>query len=143
MNNAFKEIVNKFSINGSIYEITAFGNGHINDTYLVKTSDNDYILQRKNHLVFKDVPAMMDNIVRVSNHIKQKLIQSGISDIERRVFSHLTTQDDKYFYKDSQGNYWTLCKRINSKSIESTENPICMAYGKLDNFKINLPICQT
>ena len=145
MNNAFKEIVNNFSINGSIYEITAFGNGHINDTYLVKTSDNDYILQRKNHLVFKDVPAMMDNIVRVSNHIKQKLIQSGISDIERRVFSHLTTQDDKYFYKDSQGNYWTLCKRIlNSKSIESIENPhqawlTGKAFGQFQNQLADLP----
>ena len=52
-------LISKFNINLNIEEIYPFGNGHINDTYLVKTTPaeaTDYMLQRKNHKIFKNVP---------------------------------------------------------------------------------------
>lgn len=48
--------------------------GHINDTYLIETKEAPfYILQRINHLVFKDVPGLISNKVSVSKHIQKKL----------------------------------------------------------------------
>ena len=63
MNGLF-ETAERFDINGNISEIKPLGPGFINDTFIVKTEDgNKYILQRKNHIVFPDVPGMMNNIL--------------------------------------------------------------------------------
>lgn len=76
---ATKEIISHFKIEGIVSKIKPFGDGLINDTFLVETEDSspDYILQRKNKNVFIDVPAMMDNIYRVTTHLKQKIETQG------------------------------------------------------------------
>ena len=51
-------------------EITSYGNGHINDTYI--TNAKNYILQRINTNIFKDSTSLMDNIERVTSHIRKK-----------------------------------------------------------------------
>jgi hypothetical protein len=69
------EIASHFKISGVIESINDYGDGHINDSYLVKTSginDPDYILQRKNKNVFHPVPDMMNNIFKVTSHLKKK-----------------------------------------------------------------------
>ena len=72
-------IAEKFALEGTITEIKALGDGFINDTFIVKTEGNtpNYILQRKNHQIFPDVPGMMDNIQRVTTHIKAKVAAEG------------------------------------------------------------------
>ena len=48
--------------------------GHINDTYLLTTqSGKQFILQRINEGVFKDVPGLIANKVSVSKHLQKKL----------------------------------------------------------------------
>ena len=66
-NKVLFDVVEEFLIEGKVVSITPLGEGFINDTYFVETEgDNpNYILQRKNHLVFNNVPAMMDNIYNV------------------------------------------------------------------------------
>ena len=61
------EIASQFAIEGEIASVKALGEGFINDTFVVATAGDapDYILQRKNHIVFPDVPGMMDNIKAV------------------------------------------------------------------------------
>jgi len=147
MDNTLKYIVAQFSIQGDLTDIVAFGNGHINDTYLVTTTaiTPGYILQRKNHQVFKDVPGMMDNIVRVGNHIRAKLINAGIQDVDRRVITHIPTDSGSYYFQDDNGNFWTLCMKIeNSKSIDIIENPhqawlTGKAFGQFQNHLADLP----
>ena len=72
-------IAEKFALEGTITEIKALGDGFINDTFIVKTEGNtpNYIVQRKNHQIFPDVPGMMDNIQRVTTHIKAKVAAAG------------------------------------------------------------------
>ncbi|MBN1822358.1 MAG: aminoglycoside phosphotransferase family protein [Prolixibacteraceae bacterium] len=127
MDSVLKSIVNEFRYQGTVIDINPFGNGHINDTYLVKTIEDvspDYILQRKNHQVFKNIPGMMENIIRVTDHIRNKLINDNISDIDRKVVHHLKTSDDKFYFKDTTGNYWTLFLFIKGcKSYEKIEKP--------------------
>ena len=62
------EIASQFAIEGEIASVKALGEGFINDTFVVTTAGDtpDYILQRKNHIVFPDVPGMMDNIKAVT-----------------------------------------------------------------------------
>ena len=63
MNEKLLSIAEQFAIEGKIASINALGEGFINDTYVVETEGDapNYILQRKNHIIFPDVPGMMDN----------------------------------------------------------------------------------
>ena len=57
-------IASQFNLEGTIAEIKPLGEGFINDTFVIKTVGDapNYILQRKNHVIFPDVPGMMENI---------------------------------------------------------------------------------
>lgn len=54
-------IASQFKIKGKVVDIVSFGSGHINDTYKVITDngDEDYLLQRINHHVFKNIEQLM------------------------------------------------------------------------------------
>ena len=58
-----EKILSNFKISEKVLSCVPYGEGHINDTYLV-TCENDvkYILQRVNDKVFKDVKGLMNNI---------------------------------------------------------------------------------
>ena len=61
-----EEIAKQFSIEGAIAEVKSHGGGHINDSYRLinKSADRpDYLLQRVNHYVFKNVDLLMKNMV--------------------------------------------------------------------------------
>ena len=116
------DIAGKFALNGAISQIKPLGDGFINDTYLVCVdgkADPDYILQRKNHIVFPDVPAMMDNIKRVTEHIKTK-----VADPERETLTVIPCLNGDLCYKDSDGNFWAMCLFIKgSKSYDRADTP--------------------
>ncbi len=118
-----ENIIGKFSIEGKVAGIKPLGEGFINDTFIVKTEGDapDYILQRKNHIVFPDVPAMMDNIVRVTEHIKAK-----VADPMRETLTVIPATDGKYYFRDENGNYWAVCVFI----------PDSVTYDKADTLEL-------
>lgn len=61
-----RKIAAHFRLVGEISDVRSYGNGHINETHLVTTTKRRYILQRINHTIFRDVPALMENIGAVS-----------------------------------------------------------------------------
>ena len=64
----------KFSTEGTPISCERYGNGHINETYLVVTDKGVwYILQKINNRVFKDVPGLMHNISSVSAYLYEML----------------------------------------------------------------------
>ena len=147
-NPQFSKLIELFDINLNINEITAFGNGHINDTYLVKASSSessDYILQRKNHKIFKNVPGMMNNIVISTNHIRNKLIAAGEKEVHRKVMTYIQAKDGKMFVNDDEGNFWTLFLFIaDSCGVESIQNPeqaysAARAFGHFQEQLSDLP----
>ena len=105
MNEKLLNIAQQFAIEGDILSIEPLGEGFINDTYVVKTAGSapDYILQRKNHNVFPDVPGMMDNILAVTEHIKRK-----VADPMRETLTVIRSKDGK-LYVESEGNFWAVC----------------------------------
>ena len=104
-------LIAAFNIDADIASVTAFGSGHINDTYRIKNSDPngiDYLLQRVNHHVFKDVPILMQNLLYVTDHLKQKLSEIPGSDLEKEVITIVETRDGKPYFRDDDGNYWRV-----------------------------------
>ena len=99
-----------------------FGHGHINDTILIRTKGDeapDFILQRKNHYVFKNVPGMLNNIRLVTGHIRSKLLAEGEPEIDRKVMNYLSTKDGNNTFRTNRANYWTLFLFVcNSHGIE-------------------------
>ena len=51
-----------------------FGEGHINDTFLVRTPSGEYVLQKLNTRVFHDVDTVMRNIGLVNAHLNGRLV---------------------------------------------------------------------
>ena len=89
------EIVSQFEIKATINAIKAFGGGLINDTYKVTTKEQDqpdYMLQRINHNIFKNVDMLQNNIVEVTSHIRKKLEQQNATEIDRKVLQFLPTK---------------------------------------------------
>ena len=136
----FLKIASKFEIEGTIEEIKPLGPGFINDTFVVKTAEGKkYILQRKNHIVFPDVPGMMNNILMVTEHIKSKVAAAGgdpmreVLTVTKRNAATLTEEEQafpycKLYYKDDEGNFWAVCDFIEgSITYEKADTP-ALAY---------------
>ncbi|MFI3298292.1 MAG: aminoglycoside phosphotransferase family protein [Rikenellaceae bacterium] len=119
-------ITKHFKIDSPIAEISKLGEGFINDT-LIAVSQNGtrYILQKKNKNIFKNIPDMMDNILKVSQHIKDKLIIQG-GDPLRSAMTIIETHGGELFTLDSENQYWTM-----TLFIENT-----IAYSQVDSPKI-------
>lgn len=107
----FKEIVERFEIEGTISRIESYGSGHIHDTYRVITNEagcDDYILQRLNNDVFKNIQQLQKNIITVTDHIRRKLSIDATPDLKRRVLTVIPCKNGDPFYIDSTGSYWRM-----------------------------------
>ena len=101
----------KFKIEGNIVSSVPFGSGHINDTFKIVTDSDkkeQYLLQRINHHVFRNVDGLMDNIEKVCLHLKQKLAHLGQEEVAKRTMTLIPTWDGQHYYKDEQGDYWRV-----------------------------------
>ncbi len=115
--------------------------GHINDTYLIETEEKPfYILQRINHLVFKDVPGLISNKVSVSKHIQKKLSHLSEEALKRNVLTFVQAKNGAYYYKDEDGNYWNVMVYISDSKTHEIVNHVEVAYegGKLAGDFLNL-----
>ncbi len=83
-----------------------YGNGHINDTFLV-VLEKRYILQRMNHVVFPHPEEVMENILGVTEHIRKKARARG-GDVARASLVVVPTKMGENFFFDSIGSYWRL-----------------------------------
>ena len=96
-----KDIVSRFEIEGKVTDVKPMGEGLINDTYKVFTDDFEkpkYVLQRINNAIFQDVDMLMDNINKVTEHIRKK---------GRNSLQFLKTDDGKSYYFDGE-KYWRV-----------------------------------
>lgn len=122
-----EKIVSNFRIAGSYQSGAPYGTGHINDTFRIETQEPDtfnYILQRVNHHVFKDVPGLMENVLRVTSHIRSKLETIPGSNPDREVLTVIPTQDGASYHKDEDGNFWRMYIFIwDNRSYDLVDSP--------------------
>jgi thiamine kinase-like enzyme len=133
------EITSQFKCHVDISSLKAYGTGHINDTYRLKNlagDEHDYLLQKINHHVFKDVPRMTENVCRVITHLKNKMSSTGKGNPEKEVMTMVATKSGPYFYQDGNGAYWRMChflKQTRTYDVVETENQAYeggKAFGK-------------
>ena len=117
-----KAIAEHFAIKGNILEIKPLGNGLINDTLLVKTDGPDnYVLQRINNAIFKDVELLQHNIDCATAHIRKKL--AGDPEIDRKVLTFLPCKETgKTYWFDGEA-YWRVSVFIKDAYTFETVDP--------------------
>ena len=110
-----KEIAERFAIEGNILEIKPLGNGLINDTLLVKTDGpDDYVLQRINNSIFKDVDLLQHNIDCATAHIRRK---GGMT------LTFLPCKETGKSYWTDGENYWRVSIFIKGAYTYETVDP--------------------
>ena len=102
-------IANQFAIEAKVEKVSPLGAGLINDTFLVSTESDapDYVLQRINHNIFQNVDLLQKNILNITTHIRHKLEEKKVEDIDRKVLTVVPTVDGKLYYHDDSG-YWRM-----------------------------------
>lgn len=120
------DVLAKFNVENLVGK---YGNGHINDTYLVNSKQ--YILQRINTNIFKNPEELMENIVNVTEFIRKKLIQKG-ENPDRGTLTVVKTVDGKNCYSFDADNCFRMYKYISDTvTIENEKtNDILYNAGK-------------
>jgi len=142
---SLREVISNFKVNVDIGSVRPFGNGHINDTFLLNDLDNSgqpgYLLQKVNHHIFKDIEGLMSNISLVTNHLREQYKVMDYVNPEERVLRLVPAYNGIYYYKDQEGAFWRIyhyLKGTNSYDIVSTEKQAYEGGKAFGNFQATL-----
>jgi Phosphotransferase enzyme family len=147
--NPFESIANQFTLQGIITDIQPFGNGNINDTFLVATESPSqrFVLQRINTQVFPQPHLVMRNMRVLTEHVHNRL---QITPLDRRwqVPRVLLTKNGQDHCIDTDGSFWRAISFIeSSQSFDRMEDIECAkeigyALGMFHNLIGDLPSTQ-
>src|SRR6266545_7117204 len=107
-----RRISKEFQIYGEILHAELCKIGHINETYTATYDQGGsrvrYVHQKINQKVFRKPREVMENLLRVTRHIRGKLEEARAQDITRRVLTVVPTQDSQAYFQDKEngGDYW-------------------------------------
>lgn len=122
---------------------TPYGNGHINNTYLVGSSPR-FILQRINTEIFHDPDGVMENILAVTSFLRSKITAMG-GDPERETLTVVPTSDNRPYYRTPGGDCYRVYRFIeDAVSLESAASPeifaeSARAFGKFQRMLSDFP----
>jgi Ser/Thr protein kinase RdoA (MazF antagonist) len=123
-------IATRFQFRGQASTFTPYGNGHINDTFLVTCQTAGapvrYILQRINRNVFHSPAAVMQNIERVTAHLAGQL--QGHPDRARRALTLVVTRDGRDWHEDAQGETWRAYDFVEKARSYETATSVAQAF---------------
>ncbi len=135
--------INNFRLKGEVRGCIPYGNGHINDTFMVVCNDEDgkeykYVLQAVNNNVFKEPIKVMQNIERVTEYLK------GMTDDSREVLSLVKTYNDTTYYKDKNGYFWRMYDFVTDAVCLDRPNmqefyECAVAFGKFQRMLSDFP----
>jgi len=142
-------VAESFSLLGSFREAAPYGSGHINDTFVLLLDQAGtpvrYILQRINDRIFKDVPALMSNISRVTEHALGRLREEGNPDSSRRSLVLLRSREGAPWHRDEHGGWWRCYPFIEkARTYDLVDTPrlareAARAFGEFQNLLVDLP----
>ena len=134
------EICKAFCLVGKPVFYERHGNGHINETYFLRTDEpHDYILQRLNTQVFPDAEGLMRNVVAVSSHLRRSC------DDPRRVLTLVPAIDGGFFHRAKDGTYWRVFEFVTDGiCLDQAQGPEDMrqsgvAFGRFQRQLVDFP----
>lgn len=112
-------VLKGFKIEGEVKSVAPYGEGHINSTFLVETTEKNYILQKINTVVFKQPENVMNNILLVTEFIEKKGALSLTVIKTNDGEPMLKTQDGCYRVYDFIENSLTLQKAESAQDFRN------------------------
>jgi len=137
----------QFQFRGQAVDFLPYGNGHINDTFLVTCNGASaparYILQHINAHVFHSPAVVMQNIERVTVHLAAQVAHEP--DRARRALTLVPARDGSNWYVDPDGETWRAYPFIeNARSYETATSAeqafqAAEAFGRFQQQLASLP----
>lgn len=101
------KVLSNYDLHGELFKTELYGFGRTNKTILIGTinsGEHNYILQKINSNLFKNVDALMNNIELITNHIKNKYTEKG-KDYKNKVLNIIKTKKNKNYVKIGKEYY--------------------------------------
>jgi Ser/Thr protein kinase RdoA (MazF antagonist) len=123
-----RRIAERFSITTPVERVVAFGAGLVNDSFLVATSADEYVLQRINSSIFADPGALMANVATVSNHLSGRFVPELVE----------TSTGGRMV--DESGSAWRMWRRVPDAAPcgELTPERVRSAASLIGRFHVGL-----
>ena len=146
------KILDNYNIKGNLINIKEDNTGNINKTYIITFINNGieykYLVQQINTNVFNDPYILMENILGVTNYLKEQMILNN--DNNHKVLEIIKTKDNNpmcYIYDDKGiKRYYRIYKYIgNSISYDKSFNKDIVyntgkAFGNFQKLLNNYPM---
>ena len=143
-----QEAIQGFDIPGTFLNCKPCGNGHINDTYMMEFEENGavsrYSLQHMNRTVFTDPVSLMENILHVTDYLKEEILRQG-GDAQRETLDFVHAKTGEPYFVDSYGEYWRAYHFIeDAYSLEELSSSddfyeSAVAFGHFQKMLANFP----
>ena len=124
----YTSIAEQFAPSRQVIDVHEFGNGNINDTYLVTTDADErsrpeekhFILQRINTQIFKQPKLIMQNMRTFTEHMRKRAREEGHRWEMPRVIQCCDGLD---FHIDSEGQFWRAISYVyGTQSFETIKD---------------------
>lgn len=140
----FTDVLARFDLRGTCVSAAPYGSGHINDTFVVNFTPaagqtKRYVAQRINDRIFKNVPALMNNIERVTSHLSAKAGPAG------RHLTLVPTRDGQVVTQDAEGGWWRIydfiegAHTVDRVTNEGQARQVALAFGDFQAGLADLP----
>ncbi len=129
-------IVKHFQITGNPVSCESFDQGHINQTYIIRTdAPAAYVLQWINQFVFTNPPQLMDNASRVTAHIRAQ---------GRLALRFLVCDNGTCCLQDPDGEYWRCYEFVEGFCMNTPETgedfyQSALAFGRFQDQLSDFP----
>ncbi len=144
-----EDILANFELEGTVISQVPFGNGHINDTFLVTLrkengTEDCVILQKMNRSIFTRPVEVMENIMGVTSFLREKIIANG-GDPERETLTVIPAKNGEPYFVDLEGEYWRCFALIKDATsfdqVETVEDfyESAVAFGNFQRLLADYP----
>ncbi|WP_109484345.1 phosphotransferase enzyme family protein [Occallatibacter savannae] len=145
---AVAAVARAFEASGELESAIRYGSGHIHDTYSVRFKEGGrggahILLQHINTKIFKNPVAVMENIRRVTTHVRSRL--GSATDADRRVLQLVPTREGSAWHVDDEERYWRAyrfiegAKTFDEVTSERQAFEAAKAFGSFQRMLADLP----
>ncbi len=147
MKRDLRHVCDNFELLGEYVIAVPFGTGHINETFAATYDQGGtfvrYIVQEINTNVFRKPEQLMENFLRVTGHIGDKIRQERAVNpaTRRQTIELIASRDGNSFYRDHEGRIfrcYVFVENARSYDVIEGEEQAYEAAAAFGNFQSDL-----
>ena len=123
LQDSLPRVLSAFRLEGDPEAVERWGSGHIHDTFVSRVRTERgvvrFVLQRINRGIFLDPEGLMENVRRVTAHLREKAVVAG-EDPDRRVLTLVPAVSGRVFHLTEGGDYWRTYRFIEGARTHDT-----------------------